>query len=363
MNIVYIGQYTPGTTSKMRADRLKHILSSSAMGDKEVRFDIIDTHVPFHSCHRFWRSMGFRYKRGPLIRRTNNYILEQISQLKNNSASQINSPKTYEQKPKSYTLIWIDKAIFLTPQTTACLKSLTDKLVHFTPDPAFTFHKSHLFRASLSIYDYAITTKAYELNYFAHYLKAEQIIYATQGFDKTLHQALTPFEEKQEGLLFIGHHEKERAFILQKLLDEGIPVHIAGIKWENFVKRNKENPYLHYHGKGIYGKDYVKSLSAHLFAWGAVSKWIPELHTTRTFEIPACGTALITERNPETNSFFTEDEAIFYDTTEEMIEKIKHYTNHPGQLETLTQKGNQRVHTDGRDYESILKEVITKIGV
>jgi len=72
---------------------------------------------------------------------------------------------------------------------------------------------------------------------------------------------------------------------------------------------------------------------------------------------------LITERNPETNAIFKDDEAIFYDTTEEMIKKIKYYISHQNQLETLTQKGNERVNKDGRDYGSILKEVINKIGI
>ena len=37
---------------------------------------------------------------------------------------------------------------------------------------------------------------------------------------------------------------------------------------------------------------------------GLLAKWVPELHTTRTFEIPACGTALVTERNSETALVF-----------------------------------------------------------
>src|SRR5690606_8820615 len=106
--------------------------------------------------------------------------------------------------------------------------------------------------------------------------------------------------------------------------------------------------------KGIYGPDYAKTLSTYQFSWGALSKWIPELHTTRTFEIPACGTALITERNSETSSFFTEKEAIFYNTPEEMITKIKYYQNNPEKLELLIDKGRARVIKDGRDYKTII---------
>eukprot|EP01044_Picomonas_judraskeda_P044899 COSAG03_NODE_24328_length_273_cov_0.597701_2_plen_55_part_01 len=55
MRILYIGQYSKGTTSKMRADTLRSILKSQI-------FKIIDTHMPFYNTQRFWRSFGFRYK-------------------------------------------------------------------------------------------------------------------------------------------------------------------------------------------------------------------------------------------------------------------------------------------------------------
>lgn len=43
-----------------------------------------------------------------------------------------------------------------------------------------------------------------------------------------------------------------------------------------------------------------------MFARGALSRRFPERHTTRTFEIPACGTVLITEWNEEISVFLGE---------------------------------------------------------
>ncbi len=339
MNILYIGQYPVGSTSRMRGEIIKTLFPNA-------NYFVIDTCIPFDKGHRISRSFTFRNKRGPLIRRINKYISNEI----------------YNQQIEHYDLIWIDKAVFITSATTKLLKEKTSCLVHFTPDPAFTFHQSHHFRASLSLYNFAITTKAFELEHFKQYITEKQVLYTTQGFDKNLHQTLTTSKIKEEGLLFIGHCEKNRIKTIQLLIDSQIKVSIAGIKWEGFIKKNKNNPYLNYLGKGVYGQEYVNLLGAYQFSWGALSKWIPELHTTRTFEIPACGTALITERNKETTAFFNEDEAIFYNTTEEMINKIKYYQNHPNELKNLAQNGMKRVHNDGRDYESILREVIIKMG-
>lgn len=336
MTLLYIGQYTPGTTSKMRADQLNEILNPQ-------RFEIIDTHKPFFKTPKLLRSLGFRYKRGPLVTNTNRFIRKGI--------------ETYDIE--QFDLIWVDKAVYITKETTALLRKKAKKLVHFTPDPAFTFHQSHHFMASIGYYDYAITTKSYETTHYENHLPKEKIILATQGFNSETHQPQIDYLNKKEGVLFIGHCESERELVLQKLVDADIQVGLAGIKWEKFARRNQNNPSLTYLGKGIYGPDYAKALSTYQFSWGALSKWIPELHTTRTFEIPACGTALITERNVETNSFLNEDEAIFYDSPEEMIERIQYYQNHPDELELLTAKGRERVIRDGRDYRSILDKVLS----
>ena len=328
---LYIGINSEGTTSKMRAGILKKILSN-------WDFDIIDTDIHKKSMNRIWQSIGFRYKKGPLITKVNDYVLRNIQH-------------------DHYDLIWVDKAIYLSSKTTQFLKSHTDCLIHYTPDPAFTYHQSRHFYESLSAYDFVVTTKSFEIDSYKEAVMNGKVIYATQGFDKNLHKPLNNFEVKK-GVCFIGHYEKTRAQIILNLLSNGVDVVLAGIKWERFVAQHKNNPHLKYLGNGVYGEDYVGTISKSLFGWGSVSKWIPEKHTTRTFEIPACGTALLTERNPELETFFNDDEVIFYDSEDEMIKKIIYYYNHLDELKILTNKGYERVVHDGRDYESIICNIL-----
>ena len=335
MKVLYIGQYTNGTTSKMRAVTLRSILQSQT-------FKIIDTHIPFYQTNRWVRSFGFRYKKGPLINNINKYIVAAL-------------------KEEAYDLIWVDKAVFITPKTTALLRSRASKLVHFTPDPAFTFHKSKLFLKSLPYYDFLVTTKSYELEHYYKYIKTEKVLYATQGFDAKLHKPSKHPFSKKEGFVFIGHYEDQRAVVLEKLLQNDIKITLAGIKWNRFAKKHQNNPNLTYLGDGVYGKDYVTTLQNAKMAWGALSKWVPELHTTRTFEIPACGTALVTERNLETQSFFKDDEAIFYTNENDLIEKITFFMNNDKPLEVLTKKGTSRAVTNAYDYNSILNAILKTI--
>ena len=110
----------------------------------------------------------------------------------------------------------------------------------------------------------------------------------------------------------------------------------------------------------VYGEEYAKTISKYALSWGAISKWIPERHTTRTFEIPACGTALITERNDEIHSFFNDDEVIFYSSEQEFVEKIKYFLNNRNELKLLSEKGYRKVISAGYDYKSILKKILTQ---
>lgn len=333
MKFLYIGQYSEGTTSKMRADTIAEILS-------DWQFEIIDIHIPYHASSRIMRSLGFRFKIGSVIKKVNNYIKDGL------------------QEP--YDVIWTDKAIFITEETTILLKKITKKLIHFTPDPAFTFHKSKHFANSLKYYDYTITTKSYETSLYKKYLGNCILLTATQGFDINLHKPYITFEEKINRVLFIGHHEKHREEFISLLIDNNIPVTIAGAKWESFAKKNKAIINL---GKNIFGAEYAATISKYTLSWGAISKWVPELHTTRTFEIPACGTALITERNEETESFFRDDEVIFYSSEQEFVRKIKYYLKNQTALKNISENGYKKVLDGGYDYKSILIRLLKQAKV
>ena len=319
----------------MRGEAIKETLCP-------IIFDVIDTNIPFFKTHRLSRSIGFRYKIGPLIASINNYI-------------------TAKSKNQHYDLIWVDKAVFITPKTTALLRSRTKKLIHFTPDPAFTFHKSKLFLKSLPYYDFLVTTKSYELEHYDKYIKTDMVLYATQGFDAKLHKASKHPFSKKEGFVFIGHYEDQRAVVLQKLLQNDIKITLAGIKWNHFARKHQGNPNLTYLGDGVYGEDYVKTLQNAKMAWGALSKWVPELHTTRTFEIPACGTALVTERNLETQLFFNDDEVVFYISDDELVDKVTYYMSHNVALEQISDKGCEKVKAAGYDYTTIISKILNQI--
>jgi spore maturation protein CgeB len=319
----------------MRANKLQSVLSN-------WETEIVDTNIPFQKKSRFSRSLGFRFKRGPLIRGINHLILSQI-------------------ESGHYELIWVDKGVYITEKTTKILSGRTDKLVHYTPDTAFYQNKSKHFIKCLPYYDFLITTKSFEREQYLRHIAEDRLLLTTQGFDKDVHRPFYDFENKENCVVFIGLWEPARAEVVQKLIDAQIQVKLAGHKWGKFVERDSTSQYLEYVGTNIKNDDYAGLISSALFSIGCVSKRFPELHTTRTFEIPACGTALLTERNKETSSFYDEDEVIFYDNLDDLINKVRYYQNNLRALKHLTDKGMQKVDEGGYDYKTILTGLLKRI--
>lgn len=336
MKILYAGHYGEGSTSKMRGQCLKRLLPFSC-------FKLVDIDKVINKYSRVLRSAGWRYKIGPMITDINSDLLETLN------------------TENSFDLVWIDKGVFFKPEVIRAIKNKTKLLVHFTPDPAFTYHKSRFFKKALPMYDFCITTKSFELE---HYRKngARKILTATQGFDPEVHKPFYPFSAKS-GVSFIGHWEDNREAGIAKLMEKNIHVKLAGIKWEKFVNKHRTNRNLTYLGNGVFGSDYAKILSESYISLGFLSKIIPERHTTRTFEIPACGTALATEYNEEIAAVYSEDEVIYFDNTNEMVEKIEYGLNHLDWLEKLTEKGMVKVINGGFSYEEILKKLLKKMDI
>ena len=336
MKILYIGQYSEGTTSKMRADQIASILPDSTS-------DVIDIHVPFYKSHRLFRSVGVRYKMGPLLSNINKYINKHLI--------------------KEYDLIWVDKGVFISKKTLLNIRSKTKALIHFTPDMAFYANKALGFIDNMDTYDFLVTTKSAEISKYKEIVDSKKIIFAKQGYDLKVHQPYYTFEEKEDYISFIGLYESSRGEIVQKIIDNKIQVRIAGNGWFNFVQKNENNSYLKFVGTGLFSEEYSKFISKSLMSLGLLSKNFPEFHTTRTFEIPACRTALLTEINKETSSFYDNNEAIFFKDNNDLIEKIKFHIDNKKVLKEVTLRGYEKVTSSGCDYKSILQNILVKASI
>jgi spore maturation protein CgeB len=333
MRAAYIGILTPGSTSRMRAEWLRRLTPDWA-------WEWIDTDPPLVSTSRLWQSLAYRFQLGKAVNRINGEVERAVA-------------------GKSIDLIWVDKAIFLTPQTMRTIRQASKRLVHFTPDTAFHANRSRNFEKTLRLFDVLVTTKSFEVNEYRKRIDRDTILLATQGFDPEVHYPRIADADRRKDVVFVGLAEPDRQRCLSVLLQNGIPVRLAGLGWDSFVSRWKRNRLFHFEGEFVSGDDYAELLSSSWIGLGLLSKRFPELHTTRTFEIPACGTVLATESNRETTAFFNHDEALFFRDFEDLARQIGDaFSAGNVSLASIAARGRERVTNDHRDYPQILANIL-----
>ncbi len=328
----YVGILTPGSTSRMRAEWLRKLTPGWT-------WDWVDTDASMESRMRLWRSMAYRYQIGEAVDAINHKVAEHLT--------------------TDLDVLWVDKAVFLRSETVARARGVAKHLVHFTPDTAFGGNASRHFDSTLPMFDLAVTTKSFEIDSYKQRINPEKIFLTTQGFDPGIHFPRSDPEERRREVVFIGLAEPDRERCLETLLDAGVGVRLAGLGWTSFVGRHIDNPLFKFEGEGCFGEKYAELLSQSWIGVGLLSKRFPELHTTRTFEIPACGGILATERNVETKRFFRRDEALFFRDYKDLAQKArKLLARDDSELTALAEKGRQRVLRDARDYPAILSAIL-----
>ena len=267
---------------------------------------------------------------------------------------------------KSYDIIWIDKGVLIEKETLKTIKREQPKclIVGYSPDNMAERHnQSQTFLDTLSLYDFYITTKSYTVGKL-HQMGCKQVIFVNNAYEATFHHPYNlQLEERNRlggSIGFIGAWEKERCRSILYLVTHGISVRVwGGGKW---LKYKDRYPNLKIEECGLYSEDYNKALSAFDISLCFLRKMNFDQQTTRTMEIPACGSLLMAERTPEHLKLFDDGkEAVFFSNDQELFEKCQYYLNHENERKMIARAGYQRCITSGYSNYETLKKVIEQI--
>jgi spore maturation protein CgeB len=283
-------------------------------------------------------------------------------------------------------LIWAEKQEFLRVETLDAIRKLGIKLIHFTPDPYFylQWKRTRLMNEAIASFDVLVYCKAYEREHYAGIGKP--LVYMPLGYCDEVHRPLTSNDPRWCCAVgFLGGWEPRRERLLHEIGSAGIDLKIRGGYW-NFLRDGKWTPRrqlilnqlaggdrFSFHrdallaqawsGDEVYGDDYARALTGARIGLGLLRRVCPDQHTTRTFEIPACGSMLLADRTDEHQEFFREGkEAEFFASADELLDKLRFYCTNDDARKHIAEGGLERCISGKYAYVHRLRAAFDAIG-
>lgn len=356
--ILFLGELARGQTSLMRSRAFER-LGHSVRG--------VDT-------GRLWRAATWLSRLaqrsigvGPIISELNHAVLK----------------AAHDFHPD---LIWAEKQEHLSCETIEALKK-NSMLVHFTPDPYFsvTWKRTRLMDKAIRSFDALVYCKCYERREYE--AAGPRAIYMPLGYCDEVHRPIPSGEGRWScSVGFLGGWEPRREHLLHAIASRNIAVKIWGAYWEflrdgrwnlrrhlilrqlagNECFRIHRDPFLAaaFQGGEVYAEDYARALTGSRIGIGFLRTVCPDQHTTRTFEIPACGSMLLADRSNEHEDFFEEGkEADYFSSTDELVDKAEFYSRNEAARERIAWAGRRRCEASKYAYihrlSAVLEALIT----
>ncbi|MFO1431400.1 MAG: glycosyltransferase [Candidatus Competibacteraceae bacterium] len=263
-------------------------------------------------------------------------------------------------------IVWIDKGLVIWPDTLRAIKRLNSKtiIIGYSPDDMVQRHsQSRYWLNGLHLYDVYFTTKTYNVAELRA-MGAKCPIFVGNAFDPETHRPISITQEERIALGspvgFIGAWEYDRAEKMLALASSGVKVRAWG--WQSRSSWVNRHPNLIVESKLLWSDDYAKAICSSDIALCFLRKINRDRQTTRSIEIPACGTFMLAERTDEHLELFAEGkEAEFFSSTAELIDKTRFYLQHDNLRKKIAAAGRERCIRSGYDYPSRIRWMLTKV--
>lgn len=264
---------------------------------------------------------------------------------------------------------------FILPGTLKHTQQYGLNFVHFQDDKFNPACRTYTFFDDLPYWDCVFVTRKVNLSeYKALGVSLVKFIY--KAYTPKLYHPVQPtndeYAEYQGDVTFIGNFNfPERADYLAEIMSQlpEVKFKIWGHGWQS-LKR------AHYWSKPrrwqtwprliracqyypLWYADMCKAMNANKIVLGFLNHYNRDLHTSRTFEIPACGGFMLMERTSEHQALFEEGvEAEYFGSVDEAVKKIRYYLAHDEERQRIAQAGHIRCATSGYSYDDRAKTVI-----
>jgi hypothetical protein len=337
--LLYVGTQVEGGTCRQRMIALRELGHQVAT---------IDTQP--HAVEQSEHSFSYRIRRkliGPAdLANANEQIIRYVDQ-------------------QEIDVLWIDKGLTITSQTLQHTRRTLPRCIiaGYSPDDMAARHnQSRQFLGHLPFYDVFFTTKSYGVEELAA-LGCPRVEFIGNAYDPNTHRPMAVTDETRRRLGgpvgFIGDYEIQRAESMLFLAVNGISIRIWGPNWH---KCKLAHANLRIERQCLWSDDYASAICAFDINLGFLRKINRDLQTQRSIEIPACQGFMLAERTTEHADLFQEgQEAAFFASYEELLEKTKHYLNHATERRQIAENGLRRCRTSGYSNHDRLATMMRKV--
>lgn len=230
--------------------------------------------------------------------------------------------------------------------------------VHYSPDdvsdPYFT---SPAYLKSEHLWDLIVTTK----DYCAPEIKArgaKEVLRVWSGYDPAWHfrQPRTVTPQHEVGFIGSALARPGRIELLHELSEiYGPKMLVAGEGWKRTSALDKATIL-----PAVYGQAFAETIAR--IRSNIIMLNGRDVHTTRSYEVPACGGLFVGERTTEHSQMYDEDkEAFFFSSLPELTEKLTMISADHELARSVALRGWQRVTGTPNTYADRAREIVAAV--
>jgi spore maturation protein CgeB len=258
-------------------------------------------------------------------------------------------------------LVFLLKAENIQASTLSTIKQLINtKIINFFPDNPFAIwngNSSAEVLKSLPLYTCFLSWSKMLIPALES-AGAPHACYFPFAYDETIFDVDKTVQELDAkrydfDVCFVGTWEPEREEWLS-VIAEKLPTINLGV-WGNGWREQCSSEPLKRHlcGNAVYNSSLVKIFQQTKIVLNFIRKQNITSHNIRTFEVPATGAFLLTQRTYEqAELLFTEDKHIgCFSTPEELISKIRFFVQNSSIRASISQQGHHHVKTYRLSYQ------------
>jgi spore maturation protein CgeB len=258
-------------------------------------------------------------------------------------------------------MILIGKGRWFTPAALEAAKKVSGAtLVNWaTDDPFNPADSSRELVKSIPLYDLYVCTKKDIMNDVRR-AGCANLAYVRFGYKPEVHFPEAPATDEERGrfacdVMFVGGCDAHRIAYFEALVCAmpDVKLRLYGGYWE---RARALRPYAR--GFAV-ARDYRLAVGGAKITVNLVRRANRDDHVMRTFEIPACGGFMLTERSSTHEELFQEDhEAAFFGSTDELIAKVRSYLPRDEERAGIAAAGHLKITQGRHTYGDRLAEII-----